>query len=66
VDEEFEPGLVAVGAPVRDFRGRIVAAVNVSAPSFRFAGRLEDAGEQVRAVAVELSRVLGWPGPAPR
>ena len=62
VDEELEPGLVAVGAPVRDFRGRIVAAVNVSAPSFRFAGRLEDAGEQVRDVAFELSRTLGWTG----
>jgi DNA-binding IclR family transcriptional regulator len=60
VDEEFEPGLVAVGAPVRDFRGRIVAAVNVSAPKFRFGARLEQAGEEVRAVADDLSRSLGW------
>jgi DNA-binding IclR family transcriptional regulator len=64
-DEEFEPGLVAVAAPIRDFRGQIVAAVNVSAPKFRFAARLEEAGEQVRAVAEELSHVLGWePGRA--
>ena len=62
VDEEFEPGLSAVGAPVRDFRGHIVAAVNVSGPSFRFADRVEDAGEQVVAAAVELSHTLGWPG----
>jgi DNA-binding IclR family transcriptional regulator len=60
VNEELETGLVAVGAPVRDFRGRIVAAVNVSAPSFRFAERLESAGEQVREAAGELSRTLGW------
>jgi len=59
VDEEFEPGLVAVGAPVRDFRRRIVAAVNVSAPKFRFAGRLEAAGEAVKAAADELSQRLG-------
>ena len=59
VDEEFEPGLVAVGAPVRDFRGRIVAAVNVSAPKFRFGARLEQAGEEVRRVADDLSRALG-------
>jgi len=58
-DEEFEPGLVAVAAPVRDFRGRVVAAVNVSAPKFRFAARLEEAGEQVRAAANELSQALG-------
>ncbi|CAN5132581.1 IclR family transcriptional regulator [soil metagenome] len=59
-DEELEPGLVAVGAPVRDFRGRVVAAVNVSAPKFRFAARVDEAGERVRIVAEELSRVLGW------
>lgn len=59
-DEEFEPGLTAVAAPVRDFRGAIVAAVNVSAPHFRFAARVEEAGTQVRAVADELSRALGW------
>jgi len=58
-DEEFEPGLVAVAAPVRDSRGRVVAAVNVSAPKFRFAARLEEAGEQVRAAADELAHVLG-------
>jgi IclR family transcriptional regulator, KDG regulon repressor len=61
VNEEFEPGLVAVGAPVRDFRGRIVAAVNVSGPTFRFAHRLEEAGAQVRGAAAELSRALGRP-----
>ena len=59
-DEEFEPGLVAVAGTVRDFRGRVVAAVSVSAPKFRFARRLEEAGEQVRTVAGELSRMLGW------
>jgi IclR family KDG regulon transcriptional repressor len=59
-DEEFEPGLVAVAAPVRDFRGRIVAAVNVSAPKFRFSERLAEAGGQVRRVAEELSHTLGW------
>ena len=36
-DEELEPGLAAVAAPVRRFDGRIVAALNVSGPSFRFA-----------------------------
>jgi DNA-binding IclR family transcriptional regulator len=59
-DEDFETGLVAVAAPVRDFRGRVVAAVNVSAPKFRFAARLEEAGRQVRRGAEELSHMLGW------
>ena len=59
-DVELEPGLVAVAGPVRDFRGHVVAAVNVSAPKFRFGERLEEAGEHVRAVADELSHMLGW------
>ena len=62
VDEEFEAGLVAVAAPVRDFRGRIVAALNVSAPRFRFAAKLPRAGKQVKAAADELSASLGWDG----
>jgi IclR family KDG regulon transcriptional repressor len=60
VDEEFEPGLVAVAAAVRDFRGRIVAALNVSAPKFRLGGQLDEAGETVAAAAATLSGLLGW------
>jgi len=60
VDEEFEAGLVAVAAPVRDFRGQVVAALNVSAPKFRFANELPRAGKRVQAAAAELSATLGW------
>lgn len=59
-DEEFEPGLVAVAAPVRDFRGAIVAALNVSAPKFRFEGRVDEAGTTVKAVADDVSAELGY------
>ena len=41
VREEFEPGLVAAAAPIRDASGPVVAALNVSAPRFRFDDRLE-------------------------
>ena len=61
VREEFEPGLVAAAAPVRDSGGRVVAAVNVSAPAFRFAARLEEAAAAVVAAADELSADLGAP-----
>jgi IclR family KDG regulon transcriptional repressor len=60
VDEEFELGLVGAAAPVRDFRGRIVAALNVSAPKFRLGERLEVAGREVKRAADELSALLGW------
>jgi IclR family KDG regulon transcriptional repressor len=60
-DEELEPDLVGVAAPVRDFRDRIVACVNVSAPKYRFHDRLDEAGQRVKLAADELSRALGRP-----
>jgi DNA-binding IclR family transcriptional regulator len=60
VIEETEPGLVAVAAAVRDHRGRIVAALNVSGPAFRFTPALSRAGKRVAAQAGELSREIGW------
>lgn len=59
VDGEFEAGLAGVAAPVRDFRGRIVAALNVSAPKFRLGPRLHEAGRAVRAAAEDLSARVG-------
>ncbi|GAA3812997.1 IclR family transcriptional regulator [Sphaerisporangium flaviroseum] len=60
VNEEFEEGLVGVSAPVRDFRGAIVAAINVSAPKGRLGSRLDDAGRLTLTVAQELSAELGF------
>ncbi len=64
VDEEFERGLVAVAAPVRDFSDRIIASVNVSGPKFRLGRRLRVAGEAVRAAADELASELLGASPA--
>ncbi|MGI8513248.1 MAG: IclR family transcriptional regulator domain-containing protein, partial [Solirubrobacteraceae bacterium] len=61
VDGELEPGLAAVAAPVRRFDGRIVAAVNVSGPSFRFSPRLEAAGAEVARAAERLGAELSAP-----
>ena len=63
VVEESEAGLVAAAAPVRDHRGRIVAALNVSAPAFRFESQLAEAGELLRQMANELSELVGWRAP---
>lgn len=61
VDGEFEAGLVGAAAPVRDFRGHIVAALNISGPKFRLGERLDQAGAAVRLAAQELSTQLGEP-----
>lgn len=60
VEQEFEPGLLAVAAPVRNVQGRIVAAVNVSAPKYRFAPHLKVAAKEIAALAGELSALLGY------
>jgi IclR family transcriptional regulator, KDG regulon repressor len=60
VREEFEPGVVAAAAPIRNARGRVVAAVNVSAPRFRFDDRLEQSAVRVAAAADALSAAIGW------
>ncbi|MEV7324627.1 IclR family transcriptional regulator [Streptomyces sp. NPDC093970] len=64
--EEFEPGLVGVSAPVRDFRGRVIAAINVSGPVARLGPRTTDAGRATARTAVRLSVQLGWVPPGPK
>jgi IclR family transcriptional regulator, KDG regulon repressor len=64
-DEESEPGLVAVAAPIRDFSGAVVAAINVSGPKFRLGSRLHPAGELVRTTAAQISDALGAPARRP-
>lgn len=58
VDEEFEAGHVAVAAPVRDFRGRVVAALNISAPKFRVCRSLSAAAREIKTAADYLSHAL--------
>ncbi|MGJ0205141.1 IclR family transcriptional regulator domain-containing protein [Leucobacter sp. gxy201] len=60
-DQELESGVVAASSPVVDFTGRIVAAVNVSAPKARIGDRLDILGEYTSKTARELSRQLGSP-----
>ncbi|WP_440708045.1 IclR family transcriptional regulator [Herbiconiux sp. YIM B11900] len=61
VDEEFEMGVVGASAPVYDFRGRIVAAINLSAPKTRIGRHLDQVGALVAEAAAGLSRHLGAP-----
>jgi DNA-binding IclR family transcriptional regulator len=60
VDEEFEPGLVGIAAPVFDFDGHVAAALNLSAPKFRAGKTLAAAGPRLVEVATELSSLLGY------
>jgi IclR family KDG regulon transcriptional repressor len=59
-DEEFEPGLVGVAAPVFDFENRVVGALNLSGPKFRSGTALAAAGPRLVEEAAELSRAVGY------
>lgn len=59
LDEELELNVVGASAPVRDFTGRVIAAINVSAPKSRIGGRLDRLGAYVARAARELSSQLG-------
>lgn len=62
--EEWEYDTNALAVPVRGLGGRIVAALSVTAPSFRMsAGDFPALVETLRAHARRLSTRLGSPGP---
>jgi DNA-binding IclR family transcriptional regulator len=61
-DEESERGIRCVAAPVRDERGRAVAAISISGPAIRVTRqRISDSLiEEVMETAVEISRKIGF------
>lgn len=62
--EEYEIGLAAAAAPIRDLDGRVVAAVSVSGPNFRInPDTLPRVAALVVAAAVEISERIGQPKP---
>ncbi len=61
--EELEIGLNAVGAPIRDASGTVVAALSVSGPAYRLTpSRFEVVAEMVTTGAAAISRRLGHTG----
>lgn len=60
-NEEIQIGLRCVAAPVRDFKGRVVAAVSVSGLAASFYGeQLSFYIEAVKNAALKISEDLGW------
>ncbi|MFD2758094.1 IclR family transcriptional regulator [Gulosibacter faecalis] len=59
-DEELESGVVAASAPIRDFTGHVIAALNVSGPRTRMVSRLQQLGTYVAESAERISTHLGF------
>jgi DNA-binding IclR family transcriptional regulator len=60
-NEEKEPGLRCLSAPVRNDTGKLLAALSVSGPAFRVTKeRIPEIGKAVMQAAGELSYELGY------
>ena len=62
-DEEFQPGVICIGAAIRDHNGAVVGAISASTPTMRASEEhLAQVREQVLAAVRALSAELGAPG----
>ena len=62
--EEYEIGLAAVAAPIRDLDGQVVAAISISGPNFRInAETIPVLAQHVIEAADEISQRNGRPKP---
>lgn len=62
VNEENIPGVLSVGAPIRDRTGAVVAALSVAFPKYLDSGlTLASVEPLVTAAALRISRLLGMP-----
>jgi IclR family transcriptional regulator, acetate operon repressor len=60
-DEELEPGLIAIAAPIHGYDGAVIAALSVSAPTTRMTkDRVAGTAERCMEEAASLSAVLGY------
>jgi DNA-binding IclR family transcriptional regulator len=61
--EEYEDGLDAVAAPVRDHHGAVVGAVSVSGPAYRLdKRRIDEIVDELKSGADRISQRMGWLG----
>jgi DNA-binding IclR family transcriptional regulator len=60
-NEEFEPGLKCIGAPVRNYSGKVVGAISMAGPAFRLTKpNVTRLSGTVIQTADELSEELGY------
>jgi DNA-binding IclR family transcriptional regulator len=62
-DEELDPGVRCIAAPIRDYTRRIVGAISISGPSMRISNERikEELVPLILTSAADLSTRLGYP-----
>ncbi len=59
-DEEHEENIMCLGAPIRDYTGKVLAAISVSWPLFRFDEiNYEKVLEKIKDAAARISEIYG-------
>jgi DNA-binding IclR family transcriptional regulator len=62
-DEEHQPGVRCVAAPIRNFSGNVIASLSISGPASRITKEaIPSLAQRVREVAGKLSARLGYKG----
>lgn len=60
-DEEHEQNIMCLGAPIKDYTGKTIAAISVSWPLFRFdKSNFQTTVERIKETTLELSHILGY------
>jgi len=62
-NQEREMGVMCIATPIRDNRGKVIAAISISGPKDRFEReRMEEMIYAVKEEAAEISRAIGYRG----
>jgi DNA-binding IclR family transcriptional regulator len=65
-NQEREAGLRCIGVPVRNYTGRVVAAISIAGPAFRVTQeRIPQLIEMMLTAAEDVSKSLGYTGSIP-
>jgi DNA-binding IclR family transcriptional regulator len=60
-NQEYSTDLVSVAAPVRNYRGRVIACVSITSPALRMnEERIREFGDQVKINAEKISQSMGF------
>jgi DNA-binding IclR family transcriptional regulator len=59
--EELNEGIHCIGAPIRDYNGKVIAAISISAPAVRLTKeRIEELRAPLIETSKEISRKMGY------
>lgn len=60
-NQEYSPDLVSVAAPVRNYRGRVIACIAITSPALRMnEDKVKEFGDQIKLTAEKISQSMGF------